>query len=138
SVRENDYAWRQRLSKHNIKLTDACSIGQGSLPHFLLALIFAMVDFDTRSAALKMCTGLCDDRPENAGAPDLRAIAERAIELYLEKNHGALGTFAENVLPYILDKQDSLAAFAQRRASTCHNSPSRMALFLAVLKAGRA
>ncbi|KIW73054.1 hypothetical protein PV04_01201 [Phialophora macrospora] len=137
-VGENDYAWRERLVEHHITLSDVSSIGSGSIPHLFLALIFAMVDLDTRSAALKLCTLLCDDSHRNTDVPNTRSITERSIELYLERNHAALGSFAEDVLPIILDKQEKLIAFARRYASSCRDRAANMALFVAVLKAGRA
>jgi hypothetical protein len=137
-VNENDYAWRERLVEHHITLSDVSSIGSGSIPHLILALIFAMVDLDTRSAALKLCTLLCDDSHRNTDVPNTRSITERSIELYLERNHAALGSFAEDVLPIILDKQEKLMAFTQRCASSCRDRAANIALFAAVLKAGRA
>ncbi|EXJ64489.1 hypothetical protein A1O7_00825 [Cladophialophora yegresii CBS 114405] len=137
-VNENDYAWRQRLAEHHIRISDVSNIGKGSIPHLFVALIFAMVDLDTRSAALKLCTFLCDDSHRNTDVSNTRAVVERSIELYLERNHAALGTFAEHVLPMILDKKEKLIAFTQRYASSCYDKGANMAIFIAVLKAGRA
>ncbi|KIW35384.1 uncharacterized protein PV07_02082 [Cladophialophora immunda] len=135
---ENRFMWTQRLSRHNISMDDVSTIGQGNIAHFLLALIFAMVDLDTRSAALKVCSMLCSDASESPASSSLQALAEHAIKLYLERNHAALGDFAENVLPVILDRKEKFMAFVQPYSKSCQEGGSRMAIFIAILKVGRA
>ncbi|KAJ9608869.1 hypothetical protein H2200_006640 [Cladophialophora chaetospira] len=137
-LQENDYAWRQRLTDHNISLSDLSTILKGSITQFFLALILAMVDLDTRSAALKLCSVLSGHAVQQPGAYDLQGVVERVIQLYLEKNNTAIGGYAENILPDILDNQTKLISFIQPYATSCRDDSSRMALFLAILKVGRA
>ncbi|OAL23138.1 hypothetical protein AYO22_06631 [Fonsecaea multimorphosa] len=137
-VDENRLSWTQRLSQHNLRLNDVSTVGERNIPHFLLALIFTMIDLDTRSAALKVCYMLCSNTSKTTASSNLQALVERAIKLYLERNHGALGEFAEYILPVILDRKEKFMAFVQPYSKSCQESGSRMALFIAILKAGRA
>ncbi|OAP59455.1 hypothetical protein AYL99_06753 [Fonsecaea erecta] len=97
-----------------------------------------MTDLDTRSAALKACSMLCSDASKPTASSTLQALTELAIKLYLERNREALGEFAENILPVILDRKEKFMAFIQPYSRSCHESGSRMALFIAILKVGRA
>ncbi|KIW77936.1 hypothetical protein Z517_07769 [Fonsecaea pedrosoi CBS 271.37] len=135
---ENRLLWTQRLSQHNLTMSDTSSIGQGNIPHFLLALIFAMTDLDTRSGAIKVCSLLCSESTKSTTSSGLQVPAERAIQLYLERNHAVLGDFAENVLPVILDSKQKFMAFVQPYSKSCQESGPRTALFIAILKVGRA
>lgn len=137
-VTADEYLWRLRLSKHHISFPDVMALGEGSIIHLFLALAFAMVDIDTRSSALKLCSILCSHTPDHVPNLDLQLVADRVLELYLDKNHTLMGNFAENVLPVILDSREKLLAFAQIYAMSCCENPSKMALFIAVLKIGRA
>ncbi|KIW90444.1 uncharacterized protein Z519_09090 [Cladophialophora bantiana CBS 173.52] len=137
-IDENRFLWTQLLSQHNFTLDDISAIGHENILQFLLALVFAMTNLDTRSAALKVCSVLCSDASKPMGSPNLQPLAEHVIKWYLEKNHEALGDFAENVLPVILDSKEKFMAFVQPYSKSCQESGSRMALFIATLKVGRA
>lgn len=136
-VTADEYLWRLRLSEHHISFSDVMALGEGSIVHLFLALAFAMVDIDTRSSALKLCSMLCNYSADNVPNLHLQRMADRVFELYLDKNHTLMGNFAENVLPVILDSREKLLSFAQIYAVSCWESPSKMALFIAVLKVGR-
>ena len=136
-VQENEYAWEQRLSEHNIVAADVWGTWKSSTSHLFLALTLAMIDLDTRSAALKMCSVLCNTSEDNPAAPDLQPVLQHVVELYLDRNHAALGSFAENVLPVILHNKEKLLSFIQPYATSCRNDSSRMALFIATIKVGK-
>lgn len=136
-LQHHDYSWRQRLSEHNISIFDVSTHNKGSIAHLLLALILAMVDLDTRTAALKLCSVLCNSAVENTATGGLQSVVERVIQLYLERNHTAMGNYAECVLPVILDNKEKLISFIRPYAISCRDDTSRMALFIAILKVGR-
>ena len=138
SVRENHHAWKLRLSEHNIALADVSTSEEESTIHLFLALIFAMVDLDTRSAALKLCSVFNNDAMvAAAAATDVERLVEQVVRLYFDRNHSAMGTVGENVLPVILHTKGKLISFVQPYASSCRKNASKMALFIAILKVGR-
>ena len=136
-LRDNKVTWMQRLSEHNISLGDVTDVENGSIAPLLLGLIFAMINLDTRTAALKLYSALCSQDPATPKSLNLQVSAERFMELFLERNHEALGDFAENVLPVILSDKGRFLSFMEPYASSCHKHESRMAVFLAALKVGR-
>ncbi|KIW15620.1 hypothetical protein PV08_05668 [Exophiala spinifera] len=129
-------AWKERLVEHHITVMDLSEIGNGSMPSLLLALIFASIDVNTRSTAIKTCSALCSRGPARPGRPSLHDLVESVIGLYLERNHEALGDFAQNILPVVLDDKHRFAAFARLHARDSCESEARLALFLSTLRAG--
>jgi hypothetical protein len=138
SLNEHHQPWVQRLVEHNIAPVDVSDLGHGSMTSLFLALIFASLDLDTRTAALRLGSVLCDHDSQTASQPSLQKLLEKVTELYLEKNHAAMGGFAQNVLPVILNDKTKFIAFVGPYVSSCHKDGSRMALFLATLGVGRA
>lgn len=137
-IEAHSFAWMKRLSEHNITHRDVSDIYKDGITSLFFALIFAAVDLDTRTAALKLCSVLCNANHFEGENSSFQILAERVIQLYLERNHGSLGDFAENVLPVIVSNKERFMAFIQPYASSCHEDSSRMSLFLAALKVGRA
>jgi len=136
SIRENTTRWNQRLVKHNISPADMSRIGTATMASLFLALIFASVDVDTRSAAMKLYSFLCTSHAEEPANSTLQNTAERVMELYLEKNHEALGEFAQNVLPVVLYDRERFMAFIKPRCHSCCETESTLALFLSSLRVG--
>ena len=136
-TKENHHLWRQRLAEHKILSSEIASAEEGSIIHLFLALIFAMVDLDTRSAALKLCTALSVDPNSETATMELHSVVELILRLYLDRNLAATGTFAENVLPVVLHTKEKLLSFIEPYAASCRANSSKMALFLAILKVGR-
>lgn len=137
SIEEHHFAWITRLSEHKFHPEDVSHSDDGSIQPFLLALVFTMIDLDTRSAALKLCSSLCYGNNGVTDNTNLQIMAERCIEFYLERNHTVLGDFAENVLPVVLNDRKAFTDFAYRHTHSCYNNTSSMAFFLATLKVGR-
>ncbi|EXJ95225.1 hypothetical protein A1O1_00345 [Capronia coronata CBS 617.96] len=130
-------AWTRLLAKHNITPHQVLNIGGGGMTNLFLALVFAMTDLDTRTSALKLCSTLCSIDPNQREGMSLQILAQKHVELYLESNRAALGEFAENVLPAILNTNDKLMVFVEPYLGSCPTSETHMAVFLAALKAGR-
>ncbi|KAK4948093.1 hypothetical protein LTR10_013147 [Elasticomyces elasticus] len=128
--------WNQRLVKHNISPTDVSCVENDTMASLFLALIFASIDVDTRSAAMKLYSFLCTSNAEEPAGTSLQITAERVIELYLEKNHDSLGDFAQNVLPVVLCDRERFMAFIEPRCHSCCHSESTLALFLSALRVG--
>lgn len=133
---EHVLAWKERLVEHHVTATDVSEIGSGSMPSLLLALIFASVDVNTRSTAIKTCSALCSRGSARPDRPSLQDLVERVVGLYLERNHESLGDFAQNILPVILNDKHRFAAFATLHARSCCDSEARLALFLSTLRVG--
>ncbi|KAI1607991.1 phosphatidylinositol glycan, class A [Exophiala viscosa] len=136
STAEYSTRWNQRLVQHNIGPADVSCIDNDTMASLFLALIFASVDVDTRSAAMKLYSLLCTSSAEAPANASLQVTAERVIELYLEKNHEALGDFAQNVLPMVLYDRERFMAFIEPRCHSCCESESTLALFLSSLRVG--
>lgn len=128
--------WNQQLLKHNISPSEVLCIGNGKMASLFLALIFASMDADTGSAAMKLYSTLCVRNAEQSDSANLQIISEQAVELYLEKNHEALGDFTQNVLPVMLGNRETFMAFVNPRCRSCRQSESAFALFLSSLRVG--
>ncbi|KIX05824.1 uncharacterized protein Z518_03796 [Rhinocladiella mackenziei CBS 650.93] len=129
-------AWMQRLSEHNLSLSDVSNVGNDSITALLLALILAMIDLDTRTSALKLYSALRSTF-ETAQNPSLQNLAEISVKVFLERNHATLGDFAENVLPIIIGNKERFLNFIKPYAFSCYEGESKMVLFLSLLKVGR-
>lgn len=130
--------WMRRLAEHNIAPGEVSQVGTGGKSHLFLALIFAMAELDTRTAALKSISALCSSQEKQGETTSsLQALAQGVVELYLENNQVALGDFAETILPAILNSKEKLLTFVDRYTTSCYKDETRMAVFLAVLKVGR-
>lgn len=136
-VEDNNSKWNQCLSSHNISTEDVVSLGHGSMIPFFFALIFAMIDLDTRSSALKLYSYLCDDQVDSPVASDWQSLGEQTLELFLARNQATLGYFAENVLPAILGDKERLLVFVRTYSASCRENETKMSIFLAALKVGR-
>ncbi|EXJ89201.1 hypothetical protein A1O3_02267 [Capronia epimyces CBS 606.96] len=123
--------WMRLLARYNIPLEQISQLGGGSITDLFLALTFAMTDHDTRTSALKLRSTLCSSDSK------LEILAQSVVELYLESNQSALGDFAENVLPTILNTKEKLMGFVEPYVSSGFEDETMMAVFLAVLKVGR-
>lgn len=134
---DNDLEWKQRLAIYNITTEDVEACGPEKVYPFLVALTFTMNDLDTRTAALKLCSALCIQDTRSVESLSLQYNVERAIKLFLEKNHNSLGYFAEYVLPLMLSSQDSLFSFIEPYVNSPYKDESKVAILLAALKVGR-
>ncbi|KAK5052527.1 hypothetical protein LTR84_002391 [Exophiala bonariae] len=136
-VEDNKSKWNQCLSFHNISTEDLLSLGPESMVSFFFALIFAMIDLDTRTSALKLYSYLCNDQIDDPATSELQSLGEQAIKLFLSRNQATLGDFAENVLPAILGDKKRFLVFVNDYSSSCREDETRMSIFLAALKVGR-
>ncbi|KIV81025.1 hypothetical protein PV11_08478 [Exophiala sideris] len=136
STADHFLRWNQRLVKHNISPADVSCVENDTMASIFLALIFASIDVDTRSAAMKLYSFLCTSDAEEPAGTSLQITAERVIELYLEKNHESLGDFAQNVLPLVLCDRERFMAFIEPRCHSCCQNESTLALFLLSLRVG--
>jgi len=129
--------WEDRLSRHNIRAADIQASTDHALAPLLLSLICAMVELDTRSAALKLSSALNTVHPDSSTSTDLNILAGRMIELFLEKNDMVVGDFTDHVLPAILDDAAKFGAWVKHCGLRSRKDPARLTIFLSVLRAGR-
>lgn len=136
-VEENHSRWTGCLSSHNISDDEISSLGHGSMASLFFALIFTMVDLDTRSSALKVYSNLCSHQSDNPASSDLQSMGGHAIKLFLDRNHTSLGYFSENILPVILNDKARFLNFIEPYTGSCREDDTKMSVFLAALKVGR-
>ncbi|KEF59946.1 uncharacterized protein A1O9_04794 [Exophiala aquamarina CBS 119918] len=136
-MEENNSRWTYRLLSHNISDDDISSLGHGSMASFFCALIFTMVDLDTRASALKLYSNLCSYQSDNPASSDWQGTGGHAIKLFLDRNHATLGYFSENVLPVILNDKARFLVFIAPYIGSCREDDTKMSVFLAALKVGR-
>jgi len=136
-VEENNPKWTYCFSSHNISADDISSLDHGSMGSFFFALIFTMIDLDTRSSALKVYASLCYYQSHNPTSSHLQRMGGKAIKLFLDRNHASLGYFSENVLPVILSDKTSFLIFIDPYTGSCRVDATKMSVFLAALKVGR-
>jgi hypothetical protein len=136
-VDDNNSRWTHCLSSHNLSSDHVSSLGHGSMACLFFALIFTMIDLDTRSSALKLYSNLCSHQSDNPASSDLQTLGGQAIKLFLDRNHATLGYFAENVLPVILSDKTRFLIFIDPYTCSCREDETKMSVFLAALKVGR-
>lgn len=136
-VEDNNSRWTQCLSIHNVSSEDVSSLGHGSMACLFFALIFTMIDLDTRTSALKLYSNLCSYQSDNPASSDLQTLGAQTITLFLDRNHATLGYFAENVLPVILSDKTRFLIFIEPYTCSCREDETKMSVFLAALKVGR-
>ena len=127
-------SWRRYLLQNGISVGSADH--HSTSRHLFLALLLAVRNLETRSAALKLFSLLLHAEGWTSNCTPAQSAAE-AIELVVLDDTASLGDFADNVIPVILDDALRYETFCNlyRPSSDC--SEARLALYLSVLKAGR-
>lgn len=127
--------WKRYQLQNGTTLGDLRYQGSSSRPLFL-ALLFAVRNLETRSAALKLFTFLLHSEGWTRGCRSAQSAAE-VIELFLLNDTPSLGNFADNIIPVILDTETRYEVFRDLYKPDKAGSESRLILYLSVLKAGR-
>ena len=129
--------WEQRQLQNNVQLDMTTLEAVPGLSAFFLALLFAINNLETRSAALKVFVQLCQaDETTNDGPRRVQSAADM-IRLFLDHNDSALNDFSDNVLPVIIDNLAHLATFLELYRPRLRSKEQQIVLFLSVLKVGR-
>jgi hypothetical protein len=139
-INSTKHAWQQRLIDHNIPTSKVDLADEGSIFHLCLALVFTMLDLDTRSASLKLFSLLHNQQSASRDGESKAYDRPKrsAIESFLDRNPAAAGSFAEHVLPTILKTKAQVLAFVKPYSMSSSEIPSRLAVSLAVVKVARA
>lgn len=126
--------WQHRRALNHMPAARS-SKKPSALQELFLALLFAINEISTRSAASKLFSQLCSD--PNLAQGCAVAQAAQVLEHYIEQNLDNLSDVVDNVLPVILDDRAQFESFFKLYSTNVTQSESRLILFLGVLKAGR-
>jgi hypothetical protein len=135
SLVQVDSAWKQYQLQNSVPIDKPLS-QQSNSPHLFLAVLFAIRNLETRSAALKLFSLLTHAENWTQDHSPTQLAAE-VIELFIKVNATSLGDFADNILPVILDDRPRFQAFTAFYQPDNSCSESRLILYLSVLKVGR-
>ena len=127
--------WKRYQLQNGTTLGDLQYQRSSSCPLFL-ALLFAVRNLETRSAALKLFSFLLHSEDWVRGCTPAQSAAE-AIELFLRNDTTSLGDFPDNMIPVILDNETRYDIFRDLYKPDEARWKSRLILYLSVLKAGR-
>lgn len=135
SLAQVNVGWQQYQLQNSVFISKL--FGQPSnSPHLFLALLFAVQNLDTRSAALKFFAILVN--AENWTREHLPPrFAAETIELFIKENAAALGDFADNIFPVMLNDRPRYQAFASFYKPDSNITETGLKLYLSVLRVGR-
>lgn len=134
SLRQHLQQWQIRCNYHGLS-TASRAHGLTALQELLLALLFAIKDLETRSAALKLFSQLCAG--DRWSTTSQTAEGAQVLELFIQANQDSLGDIADNVLPVLLDTENQFREFHDLYSPLRAYSESKVVLYLAVLTVGR-
>jgi hypothetical protein len=121
--------WLHRQSKHGVSISGNLQRLSRS-PHLFLAILFAMEDLETRSAASKLLLALIDADDWSIQRPPAQQAVE-VCQLYVRENEGSLADFANHVLPLLVADKHDFLLFLEARPDFS------LLLYLLILKVGR-
>ena len=128
-------SWKRYQLQNGATLGDLQYQGSSSR-HLFLALLFAVRNLETRSAALKLFTLLLHSKDWTRSCGSAQSAAD-VIELFLHNDTSSPGDFANNIFPVILDTETRYELFRDLYKPGKAGLESRLILYLSVLKAGR-
>ena len=105
------------------------------LEDLILALLFAIENLESRSAALKLLSQVCGI--ESSSVSSIATQAAQVLQNYIRDNQETLTDFAANVFPVILSTEKEFRVFEAAYSPSTQGSASNISLYLTVLKVGR-
>ena len=128
-------SWKEHQLHNGVSVGDHLD-QQSCSRHLFLALLFAVRNLETRSAALKLFTLLLQADNWTRDSSPTQSAAD-VIELFIKQVTDSIGDFADNIMSVILDDKARFQTFVDiyRPENAC--SESKLILYLYVLKAGR-
>lgn len=123
--------------RNNVSPDVLMSTRPSGMQVLLLALLFAARNLETRSASLKVLVQLCRFTENDQSSQNYTTWAAQMFQIFISNNTDALGDFADNVLPVILDQQLRFDTFLGTYQIHKDSTAQQIVLWLAVLKIGK-
>lgn len=128
-------SWHRTQMRQGVLLLDYFDL-HSKAPHLFMALLFAIQDLETRSAASKLFVTLTHaDDWSIQRSPTYQAI--EVLRFYIAQAPESFSDLANQILPLMIEEEQKFEGFVKAYQPASDFSSSELILYLAILRVGR-